>query len=54
MKQLAHSRSARLFIRLAALCVAAMAFSSCRTSEGFGQDLQHLGNKIENEAERRQ
>ncbi len=28
-------------------------FSSCRTTEGFGQDLQKLGNKIENEAEGR-
>jgi predicted small secreted protein len=54
MKKIATSHSARLFVRLAALAVAAMAFSSCRTSEGFGQDLQHLGNKIENEAERRQ
>lgn len=26
--------------------------SSCRTTEGFGQDLQKVGNKIENEASR--
>lgn len=24
--------------------------SSCRTTEGFGQDVQKVGNKIENEA----
>ncbi|RYD31364.1 MAG: entericidin A/B family lipoprotein [Verrucomicrobiaceae bacterium] len=27
--------------------------SSCRTTEGFGQDLQKVGNKIENEAYKR-
>lgn len=36
-----------------ALAIAATVLSSCRTTEGFGEDLQKLGNKIENEAERR-
>lgn len=27
--------------------------SSCRTTEGFGRDLQKVGAKIENEAEKR-
>lgn len=27
--------------------------SSCRTTEGFGQDLQKVGSKIENEAYKR-
>ena len=32
--------------------VVALAFStSCSTTKGFGQDLQKLGNKLENEAE---
>ncbi len=35
---------------LLALSVVVVALSSCRTSEGFGRDLQKLGTKIENEA----
>lgn len=38
---------------LIALSVLAGVLSSCRTTEGFGQDLQKVGNKIEREAERR-
>ena len=26
--------------------------SGCRTTRGFGQDLQHVGHKIEHEADR--
>jgi predicted small secreted protein len=32
---------------LAAACIA---LSSCRTMEGFGEDLSHLGNKISGKA----
>jgi len=32
-------------------CIAIIAsMSSCRTIRGAGQDMQHLGNKIENKA----
>ena len=38
---------------LLALAAAAVVLNSCRTTEGFGRDLQKVGNKIENEASRR-
>jgi predicted small secreted protein len=27
-----------------------LSFSSCRTTQGLGQDIKHVGSKIENEA----
>ena len=44
------ARFARSGFMLLALSVVVVALSSCRTSEGFGRDLQKLGTKIENEA----
>lgn len=52
MKPLIHTRSVRPLFRLLALAVVVMAVSSCRTTEGLGRDMQHLGNKIEQSAER--
>lgn len=33
-----------------ALTVMSVLLGSCRTTRGFGRDLQHLGSKIEHEA----
>ena len=52
MKPTTRPHSLRSCCCLLALAFAAMAVSSCRTTEGFGRDMQHLGNKIENSAER--
>ena len=46
-----HSRS-RTTLALVALAATAVFGSSCRTTEGFGRDLQKVGHKITNEAER--
>lgn len=43
---------AGLLIRCFILVLTAMAFSSCHTTAGFGQDLRHVGRKIETTAER--
>ncbi len=43
---------AGLLIRFLALVLTAMAFSSCHTTAGFGEDLRHVGNKIESSAQR--
>lgn len=45
--------SSRACIAWLTLAAAAVVLSSCRTTEGFGRDLQKVGNKIENEAYRR-
>ncbi|MES2466770.1 MAG: entericidin A/B family lipoprotein [Verrucomicrobiota bacterium] len=52
MKPTTRSSSLRSRFGLLALALSAIAVSSCRTTEGFGRDMQHLGNKIENSAER--
>lgn len=52
MKSLILTLSVRPLCRLLALAVVVMAVSSCRTTEGLGRDMQHLGNKIEQSAER--
>ena len=52
MKPTTRSSSLRSRIGLLALALSAIAVSSCRTTEGLGRDMQHLGNKIENSAER--
>lgn len=52
MKPTSRSFSLRSRFGLLALALSALAVSSCRTTEGFGRDMQHLGNKIENSAER--
>lgn len=36
---------------LTVLATMAAAFTGCRTTEGFGEDLQKLGRKIENKSE---
>jgi predicted small secreted protein len=36
---------------LLAMSVGSAFSTSCSTTKGFGQDLQKLGNKLENEAE---
>ncbi len=35
-----------------ALGAATLGFSSCRTAQGFGQDVEHAGEKIEEAASR--
>ena len=52
MKPTTRSSSLRSRLGLLALALAALGISACRTTEGFGRDMQHLGNKIENSAER--
>jgi predicted small secreted protein len=37
-------------ITLFSLVIVSGLLASCRTTQGLGQDLQHLGNKIEEEA----
>ena len=34
------------------LGAATLGFSSCRTAQGFGQDVEHVGDKIEDAATR--
>ncbi len=53
MKFSAPPSSGRNIFALLALVAAAFFMSSCRTTEGLGQDIQKLGNKIENEAGKR-
>lgn len=38
---------------IAAILGAAFLLSACSTMEGFGRDVEKVGNKIENEAARR-
>ena len=38
---------------IAAILGAAFLLSACNTMEGFGRDVEKVGNKIENEAARR-
>lgn len=52
MKSVLRSTPSRSIFALIALSIAATILSSCRTTEGFGRDLQKVGNKIENEAEK--
>jgi predicted small secreted protein len=52
MKPTTRSSSLRPRFGLLGLALAAVAVSSCRTTEGLGRDMQHLGNKIEHSAER--
>lgn len=47
------SSPTRTVAAMIALAIAAGILSSCRTTEGFGRDLQKVGNKIESEAEKR-
>jgi len=42
----------RKFGLLILLAYASMILTACNTVEGFGQDVSHLGNKIENKADR--
>ena len=42
----------RPFFGILALIAAAVVLSSCRTTAGLGRDIQHVGNKIGNTAER--
>ena len=42
----------RTAITLLALTASAILMSSCRTTAGLGRDIQHVGNKIGNTAER--
>lgn len=45
------SRSHALpFLALAALLVGSAAISACSTTEGFGEDVKHLGGNIEDSA----
>ena len=53
MKSSPASQFGKSAFTLLALAAAAVILSSCRTTEGFGRDLQKVGNKIENEASRR-
>lgn len=50
MQTLSEIMNAKIFLSALALLVASMLLSQCRTTKGFGEDLQHLGNKIEKEA----
>ncbi len=43
-------RSATLFLIVLGACLATMA--ACSTTEGFGEDVKHLGDNIENSAAR--
>ncbi|MDB6071689.1 MAG: hypothetical protein JWL81_2860 [Verrucomicrobiales bacterium] len=53
MKSVFRSTPRRSVFAMIALSIAATILSSCRTTEGFGRDLQKVGNKIESEAEKR-
>lgn len=46
-------KSIRPILGMLALSVIGTLVTSCRTTEGFGRDLQKVGSKIENEAEKR-
>ena len=50
MKPTPASHPARPVFSAILLAAVAVVFSSCRTTEGFGRDLQKVGNKIESEA----
>jgi hypothetical protein len=52
MKPIQFSSRSRTAFALIALAAATVVVSSCRTTEGFGRDLQKVGHKITNEAER--
>jgi predicted small secreted protein len=52
MKSPRFSRPLRPILTFLALATGSAAISSCRTTEGFGRDVQKVGNKIANEAER--
>ena len=37
-------------LTILSLAVASLLLSQCRTTRGLGQDIEHLGNRIENRA----
>jgi predicted small secreted protein len=42
----------KLSISLLILAIGTLTLSQCRTTKGLGQDVQHLGNRIETTAKR--
>ena len=52
MKSIQFNSRSRTTLALIALAAAIVFGSSGRTPEGFGRDLQKVGNKISNEAGR--
>lgn len=43
----------RIALALAAAFIASMTLSACNTMEGFGQDVQKTGEKIESAADKK-
>ena len=42
--------TSRCLIACLGALLLSMSFSACRTTQGFGQDVKHVGSKIEHEA----